>query len=83
MIYLIQHKLTKKYSKGGVPCRAWTDKIEDAKTWKKAAHVKSHITSIKHYRRNWGREQYGNPDEWIVIEAEVTPKNTYEASTFS
>lgn len=54
MKYIIRHKYTGMYSKGGVPCPSWTDDIEKAKIWKKLSFLKSHITSIKNYRKKWG-----------------------------
>jgi hypothetical protein len=86
MMYMIQDAKTGKYSKGGCPCPTWTDKIGDAKVWKKKAFVKSHLTSIKNYRERYGlygTERYPDPIDWIVIEAEIVPRNTYSASTFS
>jgi hypothetical protein len=88
MMYMIRHKITGNYSKGGAPCPIWTSKIDDAKVWKKKAHLKSHLTTIKkylEYTRQWGfiGEYHGIPDDWIVIEVEIVPRNTYEASTFS
>jgi hypothetical protein len=79
---MIQNIKTGKYSKGGCPCPAWTDKIGDAKVWKKKSFVKSHLTSIKNYRKDWGPRN-NDPAEWIVIEVEIVPRNTYSASTFS
>jgi hypothetical protein len=85
MMYMIQHKITGNYSKGGVPCPAWTNKIDDAKVWKKKAYMKSYLTMIKNYLERWGftGEYHGNPDDWIVIEVEIVSRNTYDASTFS
>jgi hypothetical protein len=83
---MIQDTKTGKYSKGGCPCPAWTDKVGDAKVWKKKSFVKSHLTSIKNYREKYGlygMQRYPDPADWIVIEAEIVPRNTYSASTFS
>jgi hypothetical protein len=54
----------------------------DAKVWKKASFVKSHLTSIKNYRKDWGPRN-NDPADWIVIEVELMPRFTYPASTFS
>ena len=86
MMYMIQDTKTGRYSKGGCPCPAWTDKVDDAKVWKKKSFVKSHITNIRNYRERWSYgapDRFGNPDDWIVIEAEIVPRNTYSASNFT
>lgn len=88
MIYMIQNTITGKYSKGGSPCPEWTDKVDDAKVWKKKPHVKSHLTNLRNYRERWGRSYSQPADEndpayWIVIEAKVVPWNTYDALNFT
>jgi len=88
MMYMIQNTKTGKYSKGGCPCPAWTDKVDDAKVWNKKSFVKSHLTNVRKYRSRWGARysvpgDFNDPIDWIVIEAEIVPRNTYCASTFS
>ena len=93
MMYLIQNSKTGKYSKGGCPCPQWTDKMGDAKVWKKASFVKSHLTSMRKYRTRWGVNHRAREDalwrdendiaDWIVLEVELMPRNTYAAEHFS
>ena len=88
MMYMIQNTKTGKYSKGGLPVSTWTDNIDDAKVWKKKPHVKSHLTNNKNYREQWGakyseRFDENDPAVWIIIEVELVPRNTYDASTFT